>query len=78
MRSMNRWIEVCAGAIFLTALLLRPAPGNAALQVVGDEACALYEVDIASFATCEGDRVTKPSDEHQDEAIVIADEGWRD
>lgn len=30
-------------------------------QVVGDEACPKFAVDIAAFATCEGDRVVKPA-----------------
>lgn len=30
-------------------------------QTVGDEACPKYAVDIAAFATCEGDRVVKPT-----------------
>ena len=31
-----------------------------AIQVVGDEACQTYAVDIAAFATCENGRVTTP------------------
>lgn len=77
MRSTQRWIEVCAGAVFLTAVLLRPEPGHAALQVVGDEACLLYEIDIAAFATCESGRVTKPSDE-EDVDVIVDYEAWRD
>ena len=30
-------------------------------QTVSDEACPKYAVDIAAFATCEGDRVVKPT-----------------
>ena len=29
-------------------------------QTVGDDACPKYAVDIAAFATCDGDKVTKP------------------
>ena len=37
------------------------AAAHASPQVVGDEACARHEVDIASFATCEGGRVALPA-----------------
>jgi rhodanese-related sulfurtransferase len=40
--------------------LLMASPLALAQQVVGDEACPLFAVDIESFATCEGDRVTRP------------------
>jgi rhodanese-related sulfurtransferase len=33
--------------------------GPAMAQVVGDEACPIYAVDIAAFATCDGDRVVR-------------------
>lgn len=29
-------------------------------QVVGDSACPKHEVDVAAYATCEGDRVARP------------------
>ncbi len=32
-------------------------------QTVDDSACAYYGVDIASFATCEGNKVVKPAPE---------------
>lgn len=44
-----------AGALF--AGLLATAHAQ---QVVGDSACARHAVDIEAFATCDGDRVTKP------------------
>ncbi|GIL05757.1 MAG: hypothetical protein BroJett031_22770 [Betaproteobacteria bacterium] len=50
-----RW--VCAAG------LLSCAVGAAWAQVVGDEPCPIYAVDVASFATCDGDRVARaPSD----------------
>jgi len=45
----------------LPALCLAPALALAQIQVVGDDACPKYAVDIASFATCEGDRVVRPA-----------------
>jgi len=35
-------------------------PQAAPAQVVADSACPKYAVDIAAFATCEGDQVAKP------------------
>ena len=32
-------------------------------QVVGDEACAYYAVDIEAFATCTDGKVTLPADD---------------
>jgi hypothetical protein len=62
MRTACGWREVCAGAIFFILLATATPPARATPQVVGDDACALYEVDIASFATCEGGRVVLPDD----------------
>ncbi len=42
-------------------LLFLPALSAAQIQVVGDDACPKYAVDIAAFATCEGDRVVRPT-----------------
>ena len=36
-------------------------PAAAAAQVVADGACPKYAVDIAAFATCDGDRVARPA-----------------
>ena len=36
-------------------------PAAAAAQVVADSACPKYAVDIAAFATCDGDRVARPA-----------------
>lgn len=36
---------------------------QASPQTVADSACPKYAVDIAAFATCEGDRVVAPDDE---------------
>jgi rhodanese-related sulfurtransferase len=36
-------------------------PAVAAAQVVADSACPKHAVDIASFATCDGDRVARPA-----------------
>lgn len=51
---------------FLLAAILLPLlgiewPAAATPQTVGNEACPKYAVDIAAFATCEGDRVVKPT-----------------
>jgi rhodanese-related sulfurtransferase len=35
-------------------------PAAAVAQVVADSACPKYAVDIASFATCDGERVARP------------------
>lgn len=44
--------------LVLSSLLgLWPAIGLTQLQVVGDDACPKYAVDIASFASCDGDRI---------------------
>lgn len=42
-------------------LCLAPACALAQIQVVGDSACPQFAVDIAAFATCDGDRVAAPS-----------------
>jgi rhodanese-related sulfurtransferase len=42
-------------------LCLAPASALAQIQVVGDGACPQFAVDIAAFATCDGDRVAAPS-----------------
>ncbi|MFO1414101.1 MAG: hypothetical protein U1F10_09420 [Burkholderiales bacterium] len=47
-----------AGAFFSLAA----GVAHATPQVVGDEACARYAVDIAAFATCEDGRVVRPDD----------------
>jgi rhodanese-related sulfurtransferase len=49
--------------ITLAAALLAPSLALAQMQVVGDDACPKYAVDIAAFATCEGDRVVRPTHE---------------
>lgn len=43
--------------------LLAGALPQALIQVVGDDACPLYAVDIAAFATCDGDRIARPTTE---------------
>lgn len=45
-----------------TTLMAAAFAGSAAAQVVGDSACPAYAVDIASFATCDGDRVARAGD----------------
>jgi rhodanese-related sulfurtransferase len=42
-------------------LCLAPASALAQIQVVGDGACPKFAVDIAAFATCDGDRAATPS-----------------
>jgi len=55
MKSVRKHRATLAGAFFCALT------GSAhAIQVVGDEACRTYAVDIAAFATCENGRVTKP------------------
>lgn len=46
-------MKATVGAILLASI----AVVDANAQVVGDDACPLYAVDIAAFATCDGDRV---------------------
>jgi len=45
----------------LLLVCLAPASALAQFQVVGDGACPKFAVDIAAFATCDGDRVATPS-----------------
>jgi hypothetical protein len=45
-----------AGASFLIATAASATP-----QVVGDEACERYEVDMASFASCTDGKVVRPA-----------------
>ena len=49
--------------IMLGASALLAGIAFATPQTVGDEPCPKYAVDIASFATCEGDRVVKPAND---------------
>ena len=42
-------------------LCLVPASALAQMQVVGDGACPKFAVDIAAFATCDGERVASPA-----------------
>lgn len=52
---MNRTIILLAAASLASAA----ASGRVFAQVVADSACPKYAVDIASFATCDGDRVAR-------------------
>jgi len=45
----------------MLCLCLAPASALAQIQVVGDSACPRFAVEIAAFATCDGDRVAAPS-----------------
>lgn len=54
---MKRSMLWAAGALLVE--LFHPPVTLA--EVVADSACPKYAVDIAYFATCEGDRVAKPS-----------------
>lgn len=56
MTSRRWWYAVLAGASFS----LHGASALASPQVVGDDACAKHEVDIASFATCVDGKVVRP------------------
>lgn len=49
--------------LLLLPVFFAPAVGLAQIQVVGDGACPKFAVDIAAFATCDGDRVTSPVQE---------------
>ncbi|MEO6928061.1 MAG: hypothetical protein ABI190_02750 [Casimicrobiaceae bacterium] len=54
---LTHWIErSLAGALFsvMTATMALASP-----QVVGDDACEKYAVDIESFATCEDGKVVR-------------------
>ena len=51
----HRCQGLLAGAFFLIA-----TAGAGTPQVVGDEACARYEVDMASFASCNDGKVVRP------------------
>ena len=65
MRSTTSWREICAGVVFL-ASIAHAAPGaRASPLVVADEACAHYEIDIASFATCVEGHVARLDEELQ-------------
>ncbi len=55
---LMHWIErSLAGVLFsaMTATMAIASP-----QVVGDDACEKYAVDIQSFATCEDGKVVRP------------------
>lgn len=52
--AMFRGILVSGAVVSLAAL------AGATPQTVGDDACPKYAVDIAAFATCNGDRITTP------------------
>ncbi len=45
----------------LLSLWLAPALALAQIQVVGDDACPKFAVDIAAFATCDGELVASPA-----------------
>lgn len=49
--------------LLVIACLLYCAAARATPQTVADAACPKYAVDIAAFATCEGDRVVTPEEE---------------
>jgi len=55
---------------------LLAAVALASPQVVGDEACERYEVDIASFATCVGGKVVLPAADAQDDIAAPVARGY--
>ena len=57
MGSALRYAAIRAGAFFLLS-----AAASAAPQVVGDEVCEKFAVDIASFATCIDGKVVRAED----------------
>ena len=64
-------------AAVLLALLGFAVSAAATPQTVSDDACPKYAVDIEAFATCEGDRVVKPTRVALPAAprVLIDDEG---
>ena len=68
MTSWFQWRTMLAGASFLIA-----AAASATPQVVGDEACERYEVDMASFASCADGKVVRPAPDAMDIAIPAAE-----
>lgn len=64
----------------LLATILASAAGSGAVfaQVVADSACPKHAVDIAAFATCDGDRVARtdsaPSGGRSDAAAGVSEE----
>lgn len=58
MRSGSGYSGALAGAFFSFFVL----QAGAAPQVVGDDACERYAVDIAAFATCVDGKVVRPAD----------------
>lgn len=65
--SATRALNVLATALLASAALPAAAQGSlsgalsqTAIQTAGDGACPLYAVDIAAFATCDGDKVVQP------------------
>ena len=65
--SRFRWRATLAGASFLIATVASATP-----QVVGDEACERYEVDMASFASCTDGKVVRPARDVTDIPIFAA------
>lgn len=57
MTRVNFLTAIAAGVVSLATAF----PGAATSQVVADSACPKYAVDIAAFATCDGDQVAKPA-----------------
>jgi len=55
----------------LLSTCLAPAFALAQIQVVGDDACPKFAVDIASSATCDGDRVATLSPESGSKIAAI-------
>ncbi|MFO1324608.1 MAG: hypothetical protein U1F15_11160 [Burkholderiales bacterium] len=68
MTSRRWWYAVLAGASFS----LLSAVAVASPQVVGDDACAKHEVDIASFATCVDGKVVRPETDERASRNVVA------
>ena len=67
MTSRYRWRATLAGASFLIATAACGTP-----QVVGDDACERYEVDIASFASCTDGKVVRPARDATEIPILAA------
>ena len=61
-----------ATAIVIASAGLACAAANA--QIVVDETCPIYAVDISSFATCDGEKVARPAAEIELEEVLLPEQ----
>ena len=66
--------------LFLAALLLWAGalPAHGQPMVVADSACLKHEIDVASFATCDGDRMARPPVARITAVDALADDNYLD